>query len=77
VSASVQVNGSWPAGRAAGQSTAAAANNSSANSSAYFPQQPVNFYTNSLYLATAPESPWTFYPQAFPLSTFQTLIICF
>jgi hypothetical protein len=59
VSAGVQVNG----GRAA---SGREANGPAATevTAGYFPHQPVNFYTNSLYLATAPESPWTFYPQA-------------
>ena len=63
VSTSVQVNG----GSSSNSSRVAAAQETAqvvGSSSSYFPQQPVNFYTNSLYLATAPESPWTFYPQA-------------
>ena len=67
VSTSVQVNGGRVAGSSSNSSRVAAAQETAqvaGSSSSYFPQQPVNFYTNSLYLATAPESPWTFYPQA-------------
>ncbi len=60
VSAGVQVNG----GRTAGGREANGPAAPEVNTAGYFPHQPVNFYTNSLYLATAPESPWTFYPQA-------------
>jgi len=72
VSTSVQVNGGRvgaSSGRDGGpshQETAEAATNVGTthnSSSGHFPQHPVNFYTNSLYLATVPESPWTFYPQ--------------
>jgi hypothetical protein len=61
VSAGVQVNGGRTAGGCGREANGPAATEATAG---YFPHQPVNFYTNSLYLATAPESPWTFYPQA-------------
>jgi hypothetical protein len=62
VSAGVQVNGGRAASGCGREANGPAA--SEVNTAGYFPHQPVNFYTNSLYLATAPESPWTFYPQA-------------
>ncbi len=65
VSAGVQVNGGRTASGCGREANGPAAPEVTAG---YFPHQPVNFYTNSLYLATAPESPWTFYPQDRSLS---------